>query len=310
LKTNVNSQTPKKPHQLFILSRFDQIARKTWAVFRLAGKIFVRIDAVQWAGAFAFNAFFSLFPLMILLATIASFFIDRESASKKTIAFMEYYIPISDKTQSYVLGTIAGVVQMRGKAGVIAFIALIWIIVQSFITLISAANRAWGTELHNWWRMPLRSLALTGVTAGALLIGMAAPVLMKMTRGWPFTANGFSYWSNILANFFIPLVVMFIGLSLFYKLAPRHPTRFSQVWAAALFATVLVQAAENLFVIYLNHFGAFNAVYGAFGGIMVLLLWIYYSGCIFIFGACLCSSKAELHSQPPKMIAARPDKKA
>jgi Ca2+-transporting ATPase len=36
-----------------------------------------------------------------------------------------------------------------------------------------------------------------------------------------------------------------------------------------------------------------NAIYGTFGGIMALLLWIYISGCIFIFGACLCAAQTE-----------------
>jgi Ca2+-transporting ATPase len=36
-----------------------------------------------------------------------------------------------------------------------------------------------------------------------------------------------------------------------------------------------------------------NAVYGAFGSIMALLLWIYLSGCIFIFGACLCAAQSQ-----------------
>jgi len=51
--------------------------------------------------------------------------------------------------------------------------------------------------------------------------------------------------------------------------------------------------AENLFVIYLKDYATLNAVYGVFGGIMALLLWIYFSGCIFIFGACLCAAQAE-----------------
>ena len=54
----------------------------------------------------------------------------------------------------------------------------------------------------------------------------------------------------------------------------------------------------NLFVIYLGHFATLNAVYGAFGGIMALLLWIYLSGCVFIFGACLCAGQAEALGQP------------
>ena len=75
--------------------------------------------------------------------------------------------------------------------------------------------------------------------------------------------------------------------------APRRPVRLADVWAGALCATALLQAAENLFVIYLRNFAALNAVYGAFGGIMALMLWIYLSGCIFIFGACLCAAQAE-----------------
>ena len=38
-----------------------------WAILRLAFKKFLRIDGTTWAGAFAFNAFFALFPLMALL---------------------------------------------------------------------------------------------------------------------------------------------------------------------------------------------------------------------------------------------------
>jgi Ca2+-transporting ATPase len=96
-----------------------------------------------------------------------------------------------------------------------------------------------------------------------------------------------------LARFVIPVLVVFLSLSLFYRLAPRRSTRLAEVWIAALCATTLLQVAGLLFVIYLTHFATLNAVYGAFGGIMALLLWIYLSGCILIFGACLCAALAE-----------------
>ena len=82
-------------------------------------------------------------------------------------------------------------------------------------------------------------------------------------------------------------------MSLFYRLAPRRPTRFAEVWVAALSATVLLRAAESVFVIYLKDFARLNLVYGAFGGIMALLLWIYVYGCVFVFGACLCAARTE-----------------
>jgi Ca2+-transporting ATPase len=76
------------------------------------------------------------------------------------------------------------------------------------------------------------------------------------------------------------------------------------VWVAALCASILLQAAESIFMIYLKNFATLNAVYGSFGGIMALLLWIYISGCIFIFGACLCAAQAEGRSAPAKTILA------
>jgi Ca2+-transporting ATPase len=110
-------------------------------------------------------------------------------------------------------------------------------------------------------------------------------------------------------SFFIPLLVVFFSLSLFYRLAPRRPTRFAEVWAAALCATVLLRAGESLFVIYLKDFATLNAIYGAFGGIMALLLWIYVSGCFFIFGACLCVGQSEMRSLPVKTTMVRAGKK-
>ena len=140
----------------------------------------------------------------------------------------------------------------------------------------------------------------------SVLLAVAVPVLAKMAKDWLFPVHDFSSWVYALGSFFIPLLVVFLSLSLFYRLAPRRPTRFAEVWFAALCATALLQAAESLFVIYLKNFATLNAVYGAFGGIMALLLWIYLSGCIFIFGACLCAAQAEVYSSSAeKTIAFR-----
>jgi Ca2+-transporting ATPase len=278
--------------------RLGQKTRRLWAILCLAVKKFLRIDGAQWAGAFAFNAFFSLFPLMILLVTIASFFVDRGRAGKEVIACMEGYVPISGEMQRHIFDTLAGVTKAREQAGAVALLILVWVALQCFTTLICATNRAWGTAVYNWWRLPLKSLVLLGITAGAVLLGMAVPVLMRMARGWFFPVHDFRSWGYALGSFSIPLLVVFFGLSLFYRLAPRRPTRFSEVWAAALCATVLLRAGESLFVIYLQDFATLNAVYGAFGGIMALLLWIFFSGCIFIFGACICAGQADSLGQP------------
>jgi YihY family inner membrane protein len=278
-------------------SRPSQETRRVWVILCLALKKFLRIDGAQWAGAFAFNAFFSLFPLMILLVTIASSFVDRDRAGKVVIACIESYVPISGEMQRQIFDTLAGVIKARQQAGAVALLILVWAALQCFTTLICATNRAWGSAVYNWWRLPLKSLVLLGVTAGAVLLGMAVPVLMTMAKVWLFPVDDLRSWVYGLGSFFIPLLVVFFSLSLFYRLAPRRRTRFAEVWAAALCATVLLRAGESLFVIYLEDFTTLNAVYGALGGIMALLLWIYLSGCVFIFGACLCAGQAEALGQ-------------
>jgi YihY family inner membrane protein len=195
--------------------------------------------------------------------------------------------------QHYIFDTITGVIEARGQASVVAFIILGWAAIQFFSALISSTNRAWGVKAYNWWRWPLKSLVFLAIMVGIVLLGVVVPVVAKMAKDWLFPVNDFRSWVYSLVSFFIPLIVVFLSLSLFYRLAPRRPTRFAEVWAAALCATALLQAAESLFVIYLENFSTFNAVYGMFGGIMALLLWIYLSGCIFIFGACLCAAQAE-----------------
>jgi YihY family inner membrane protein len=255
---------------------------------------------MERAEAFAFNAFFSLFPLIILLVAIASRLTGLNNPATAVIAYIESYIPLGSEMQSHIFNTIAGVMETRGKASVVAFFILVWVTIQCFATLIHATNRAWGTEAKNWWRLPLKSLLLLGITAGAVFFGIALPMLAQVAKETFPELNAFIYWAYELGSFLISLLVVFVSLGMFYKLAPRRPTRFAEVWVAALSATLLLQGAESLFVIYLKSFSTINAVYGAFGGIMALLLWIFFSGCIFIFGVCMSAVQAEARLSLPE----------
>ena len=275
-----------------LAGRLPKMISRTGSSLYLAAGKFLQIDGPQRAGAFAFYAFFAMFPLIILSVTFAAAWIEQGDAETKVIAFVESYIPISGEMQGFIFDTVGGVVGARGEAGLVATVMLVWATIQFFTTLIFTTNRAWGTRVGNWWRLPFKSLVLLGIMIGAVFVGIAIPMLVRMAQNWIFPAQEFRVLYN-LGNYFIPSVVVFFSLSLFYKLAPRRPTMFSEVWAAALCAMFLLRLSENLFVIYLERFATLNAVYGAFGGIMALLLWIYLSGCIFIFGACLCVAQAE-----------------
>ena len=273
-------------------TRLKHLNRSIWATLLLAAQKFLRIDGPERAAAFSYNAFFSLFPLVVLLVSAASLFIDHAMAGQAVIGYVERYVPLSGEMQNYIFNTISGVVRARGQAGAVALLMLVWVATQFFTTLIHAANRAWDTAGNRWWHLPLKSLTLLAVMVTAAMLGIGVPLLGKMAKGF-FSANGFFPWIYGIALVFLPWLGIFFSLTLFYRLAPRRRTHFSEVWLSALCATVLLKAAQSLFVLYLKHFTGLNAIYGAFGGIMALLLWIYLSGCIFIFCACLCAAQAE-----------------
>ncbi|MBF0207020.1 MAG: YihY/virulence factor BrkB family protein [Oligoflexia bacterium] len=285
------------------IKRIDQLRQKSikfWKILCLTIKKFIEIEGSLQAEAFAYNAFFSLLPLIILFVTIASYFIDRERAGKDVITYMESYVPISGKMQLYVFNTIADVIKVREKVGMLALLAIIWSASRCFITLISASNHAWDAKIDSWWWPQLKSFVFLFITANAVLFGMALPVLIQMARTSLFSLNNFSSWIYSLVSFFLQFFGVFLSLCLFYKLAPHRTTRFAEVWVASLCATLLLQATETLFIIYLNNWATLNAVYGAFGGIIALLLWIYLAGCIFIFGACLSAAQSEVLLVPVK----------
>lgn len=271
----------------------DQAARRFWALMVLGMRRFDHIDGTQWAGAFAHFAFFALFPLIVLSVSIASTFVDRGEAGTEIIAYVETFIPIDGDNQSYIFDTLSGVIAERGQASVLALLLLAWAALGFFSTLIRATNRAWGLDVHNWWQQPLASLAFLAIMVLAALLSIAVPMLARMAKAWLVPTHEFQRWVQDAGGYLLPMLVVFLSLVLFYRLAPRRRTRLSEVWFAALCATLLLQASEALFVIYLKHFVSLNAVYGTFGGIIALLLWIYLAGCILVFGACLCAAQSE-----------------
>lgn len=268
-----------------------------WAKVRAAGSalleaktVFLKVDGLDWAAAFSFNAFFALFPLMVLLVTIASIFVEPVRAAHDALGYLGEYVPIGGDMRSHVFEVIAGVLEGRTKAGAVALVMLVWTSLQCFTTLISVTNAAWGHEAHKWWRLPLKSLTLLMLMAVPALIAMSLPTGFKLVQEWLFPDSEFRSWSYGVIVASLPPLLSFFSLSLFYRLAPqRHPT-WRTVALAALFAGGMLQLAQWLFVFYLERFATLNAIYGTFGGVMALLLWIYVSGCIFIFGACLCAA--------------------
>jgi len=272
------------------LATMGRMARRT---LLLAFEKFLAIDGTQRAAAFAYYTFFSLFPLLLLFVSVGSLFFERQVALEQVIGYAESYAPLAPEMKREVFDTIAGIVSARGQVGAVAFVALVWGALQFFKALIRATNRAWGTDMHNWWQMPLKSIVLLIALGSALVLGLTVPITLRIAAHW-LPEYFFVSWTTNAATAIIPAIVLFYGLALFYRLAPRRRMRFAEIWPAALATSLLLLLIQRGFVLYLENFGKFNVVYGAFGGIMALLMWIYLSGCAILLGACACAAQHDI----------------
>ncbi len=92
-----------------------------------------------------------------------------------------------------------------------------------------------------------------------------------------------------MSRYALGVVLLFYSFCMLYKFAPAPKGFVRQVWLPALLVTFALMICQIAFVNYLPHFVNYG-IYGAVGGMMLLLLWVYFSGIIIILGACLCAA--------------------
>jgi YihY family inner membrane protein len=283
-----------KGSQPLWLSAALSCRRQAASFARIVGEAFQRygrINGEQCAASFAYYAFFSLFPLILLSVVVGTFFVpDRLQAALQVVKQVEEYVPLQAKDKAVLVDTIDHAIQNGWRAGIFGVLALIWSALRFFQALVIGVNRAWGFKDYNWWKLPLKNLFMIGILISALVLGLLAPLVFNCLKTIYYLDL------NLIVGvlpMILPPAILFYGLLMFYKFAPRRPARFGQVWIAALVATLLLEFGQNVFAWYLGAFTSFNALYGVFGTIMGLLLWIYFSGVILLFGGCLA---ATIHS--------------
>jgi YihY family inner membrane protein len=261
---------------------------RVWPNLLRAINRYGEVQGEQCAASFAYYAFFSLFPLILLLVAIGTLFVsDHEQAAHRLVLQIEEYSPLQQHDREIVVNTIEGVIQHGWGAGIFGFLVLVWSSLRFFQALVIGVNRAWGFRDYDWWKLPLRNLLMIGILLSATILGVVAPlVFARVSHLLSWDVN----WAADVSADVLPILVLFYGLTMFYKFAPRRSATVRQVWLGALFATAALKLGQSLFEIYLTQFMNFNAVYGVFGTIMALLFWIYLSGVIVIFGGCISAT--------------------
>ncbi|MNI49613.1 hypothetical protein D3C73_1042290 [compost metagenome] len=89
-------------------------------------------------------------------------------------------------------------------------------------------------------------------------------------------------WS--IAQYFIPLIVLFVVFAAVYMYMPNLRLKLKEVIPGAAFTTLGWVITSLLFSFYVNQFGNYSKTYGSIGGMIVLLIWLYLSSIIIVLG--------------------------
>ena len=248
--------------------------------------------APQLGAALAYYTVFSLAPLILILLAIVGviFRDDPAGAWDKITQQMGYFL---DPSALQVVQGIAQKASQPGKSTIATIIGVALALFGAtgvFGQLQDALNTIWGVKakpaqgIFGFLRARFLSFAMVAGICFLLLVSLAIEALLK----------GFSHYvqsmlpGGIVVAVGVYLIfdfaVVVILFAMIFKFLPDVRIQWRDVWIGAVITAILFLIGKWLLGLYLGS-GAAGSAYGAASSLITLLLWIYYSSQILLFGA-------------------------
>ena len=245
-------------------------------------------DMLYYAAALSYQVFFSLFPfLFFLLALLGALNIPD---------FLDWLI---EQGQAVLPGQVTGVVeqtvdQIRGQAQGSSLLSL-WIVItlwsasSAVRTTMHALNVAYDiAEERSAWKRYLLSILYTILLAVLIIAAVGLMVIGPELAEWLAQQIGLGsvfvvlwVWLRIPAA----ILLLTIVLALVYYLFPNVDQPFRLITPGAVLAVIVWLAASFGFSFYVNNFASYSAIYGSLGTVIVVLVYLYITATVVLFGA-------------------------
>lgn len=260
----------------------------TWReVFTRTGREAFADNVFGMAAQLSYYFFFALFPALLLLITIASYFpvhtlVDEVFRSMGGFAPPEALSIITEQIQK---------ITQAKPGGLLTFgvAAAIWSTSSAMSAIINTLNSAYDIEEGRpWWKVQLTAILLTFGVALFILVSFAlvilGPTLAGRVADWVHLGAAFE-WTWTILQWPVVFALACTGITLVYYFAPDAEQDWVWLTPGSIVATTLWLVASLAFKYYVVNISDYAATYGAIGGVMVLMLWLYISGAVILFGA-------------------------
>lgn len=270
----------------------------TWRLLKVAFAGWWNDRAMSLGASIAFFTVFSLAPMLLAAIAVAGLVFGREAAQGAIVAELGGMIGTNEasflETMIASAGNVgSGIIGM--SVGVVTFILLV---TGAVVELQDNLNIIWKAKLPASYGF--MDFIRTRLVSLALVLGIGFLLLVSLVIDTGVTALGSYLEANfsgatIILRFLNSLVAFAVATLLFammFKLLPAVDIQWSDVWTGSLVTALLFTVGKFLIGYYLGKSNVASS-YGAAASIITILLWIYYSSLILLFGAEFTKAYAE-----------------
>ncbi len=270
-----------------------RVAKWLFEIFKRTFNSFQRQEASRATAGMTYYVLFSLSPLLIVMVTVASYFVAGTKAISQIKTVMTSVIPVS---QSIVEKNIQRIMEVRNSIGLFGTIGFLWSASNAFSILVDNINRAWpNSQRRSFVQKRLLGLTMVGVIIVLLILLMLSSTVFDLLARVDFSFTHIPQISELNLVSLIANAISWVSPFLFflslYVLLPRTKVNLIAGLGSAIFITFIWKSASFGFNWYLSSgLARYQFVYGSLSAIVVLLFWIYLSSLIIFFGAHLCKT--------------------
>lgn len=278
-----------------IYHRANAWSQGVLGILRVAVQRYGARQASQAAAGLAYYVFFSLFPLLLILVTVATYVLElnSEEAFSRAVGIITQAIPVS---QDLITNNLRTVLNLRGAVGLVSLVGTLWSASNAFTILDHNINLAWpNSQSRGYVHKRLVAFVMVGVLVLLLLLSLAtsamASIVPKLVLSDPRLRMVESFVWSILVSRVVPLLFSALLFVALYRWVPTVNVTWSAgLWAGSI-AAIAWEVAKAGFTWFLSSgLTDYRLVYGSLASVVVLLLWIYISASITLFGAHLTAA--------------------
>src|SRR5215469_997050 len=281
------------------------------AAIRSTGRVLMRNHTMPIAAGLAYYFVLSLFPLLIVLATVVVY-LPIPNLFGRLLAALASVVPPEG------MGLVRGVLRdvlthQHPKLLSVGLVGTLYAASGGFSSMIEALNLAYDVpETRPWWRTRIvLSLRLTLVIGGLFVMAMAFMMVGPQFGGWLAGKIGLGPVFAFLWEYLrwaVAVGFTILGVLLLYLSAPNVQNRFWPTLPGAMLAVSTWLAGSWAFGLYIRHLANFNKTYGTLGAAVVLLTWLYWTNLIMLIGAEFNNELVKASTKRPLLVKAPAEK--